>query len=122
MPLPRFIIPKAKSYRYVKSREAVVATARPASQVKALYASTIAQLTLLSLAAVLKLDSERHIDVLVFNGVVEGQNPHSGQSIRPCLIAVRVTRDALAEINFEDVDPAACLKHLSAKVSRNPTA
>ena len=115
------VVPKAKSYRYVKSREAVVATARPASQVKALYASTIAQLTLLSLAAVLKLDSERHIDVLAFNGVVEAQNPHSGQSIRPCLIAVRVTRDALAEINLEDADASACLKRLSATVSRDPT-
>jgi restriction system protein len=115
------VVPKAKSYRYVKSREAVVERERPASQVKALYASTIAQLTLLSLAAILKLDSGRHIDVVLFNGVVETQDPHSGQPIRPCLIAVRVTRDTLAETNFEDVDPPACLKQLSAAVSRNPT-
>jgi hypothetical protein len=115
------VVPRAKSYRYVKSRETVVETARPASQVKALYASTIAQLTLLSLAAILKLDSECHIDVVIFNGVVETQDPGSGQPIRPCLIAVRVTRDALAEINLEGVDPSACLKQLSAAVSRNPT-
>jgi restriction system protein len=114
-------VPKAKSYRYVKSRETVVERARLASQVKALYASTIAQLTLLSLDAIVKLDTERQIDVVVFNGVVEIQDPHSGQPIRPCLIAVRVTRDALAEINLQDVDPLACLKHLSAAVSRDPT-
>src|ERR1700757_518008 len=59
--------PKAKSYRYVKSRETVVAAARPASQVKALYVSTIAQLTLLCLAAILEIDSELHIDVVLFN-------------------------------------------------------
>jgi len=116
------VVPRAKSYRYVKSRETVVERARPVSQVKALYASAIAQLTLLSLAAILKFDSERHIDVVVFNGVVETQDPNSGQPIRPCLITVRVTRDALAEINLEDVDPSACLKHLSATVSQNPTA
>jgi restriction system protein len=115
------VVPRAKSYRYVKSRETVVEAARTAPQVKALYASTIAQLTLVSLAAILKLDSERHIDVVIFNGVVETQDPGSGQPIRPCLIAVRVTRDALAEINFEGVDPTACLKQLSAAVSRNPT-
>jgi restriction system protein len=115
------VVPKAKSYRYIKTRETVVERARPSSQVKALYASTIAQLTLLSVATILKLDSERHIDVVLFNGVVEAQDPHSGEPIRPCLIAVRVTRDALAEINLEDVDPLACLKHLSAAVSRNPT-
>jgi hypothetical protein len=115
------VVPKAKSYRYVKSRETVVESARPASQVKALYASTIAQLTLLSLAAISRLDSERHVDVVLFNGVVEARDPHSGQPIRPCLVAVRVTRDTLAEISLEDVDPLACLEHLSAAVSRNPT-
>jgi restriction system protein len=115
------VVPKAKSYRYVKSGETVVETARPASRVKALYAGVIAQLTLLSLAAIFQLDSERHIDVVDFNGVVDTLDPDSGQSIRPCLIAVRVTRDTFAEINLEDVDPSACLKRLSATVSRNPT-
>jgi hypothetical protein len=115
------VVPKAKSYRYVKSRETVVETARPAPQVKALYASIIAQLTLLAVAAIVKCDSECHIDAVVFNGVVDTVDPQSGQPIRPCLIAVRVTRDALADINLQDVDPSACLKRLSATVSGNPT-
>jgi restriction system protein len=118
---PVDVVPKAKSYRYVKSRQTVAQTARPASKVKALYASTIAQLTLLSLAAIVKLGGERHVDVVVFNGVVETQDPASGQPIRPCLIAVRVARDTLADIDFAEVDPPACLKHLSAAVSRDPT-
>jgi restriction system protein len=115
------VVPKAKSYRYVKSRETVVEKARPASQVKALYASTIAQLTLLSLVAIWKFDSEHYIDVVVFNGVVDTRDPRSGQPIRPCLITVRVTGDTFAEINLEQVDPSACLEHLSATVSQNPT-
>jgi hypothetical protein len=115
------VVPKVKSYRYVKSRETVVETARPAPRVKALYTSVIAQLTLLSLAAVLERDSERHIDAVVFNGVVDTVDPHNGQPIRPCLIAVRVVRDTFADISLEDVDPSACLKHLSATVSQNPT-
>jgi restriction system protein len=115
------VVPKAKSYRYVKSRETVVEKARPASQVKALYRSTIAQLTLLCLATVLECDSERHVDVVVFNGVVDTLDPRSGQPIRPCLITVQVTADTFAEINLEHADPSACLKHLSATVSQNPT-
>jgi len=115
------VVPGAKSYRYIKSREMVVSTARPASQVKALYASVIAQLTLLSLATVLESDTEHHIDVLAFSGVVDTLHPRTGQPIRPCLIAVRVTTDALAEIDLEHVDPAVCLKLLSAAVSQNPT-
>ncbi len=115
------VVPKAKSYRYVKSRETVVEAARPAPQVKALYTSVIAQLTLLAVAAIVRCDSERHIDAVVFNGVVDAMDPQSGQPIRPCLIAVRVARDALADINLQDVDPSACLKRLSATVSGNPT-
>lgn len=115
------VVPKAKSYRYVKSRESVVETARPAPQVKALYASVIAQLTLLAVAAIMECDSARHIDAVIFNGVVDAVEPRSGQPIRPCLIAVRVTRDAYAEIDLREVDPSACLKRLSATVSGNPT-
>lgn len=115
------VVPKAKSYRYVKSRETVVEKARPASQINALYASTIAQLTLLSLAAIWKFDTEHKVDVVVFNGVVDTVDPRNGQPFRPCLITVRVTGDTFAEINLEQVDPSACLEHLSATVSQNPT-
>jgi restriction system protein len=115
------VVPKAKAYRYVKTRETVVETARPAGQVKALYASTIAQLTLLSLATVFELDGERQFDVVIFNGAVDTLDPSSGQPIRPCLISVRVNADAFAGIDLVDVDPSVCLKRLSAVVSPNPT-
>jgi hypothetical protein len=115
------IVPKAKAYRFVKSREVVVGKARPALQVKALYASAIAQIAILSLAAIWEFDGERHIDAVVFNGVVDTLDVHSGQPIRPCLITVRVSRETFAEIDLEHVDPSACLERLSATVSHNPT-
>jgi restriction system protein len=115
------VVPRIKSYRYVKSRERVVATVRAASQTKALYASVIAQLTLLAVAAIVKCDRERHVDAVVFNGVVDVVDSQSGQPIRPCLIAVQVTADALAGIDLSDIDPSACLTRLSATVSDNPT-
>jgi restriction system protein len=114
------IVPTAKAYRYVKSRETVVETPRPAGQVKALYASTIAQLTLLALAAVFAVDGERRFDVVIFNGVVETTDPATGEPIRPCLISARVDADTFAGIDLADVDPSVCLKRLSATVSPNP--
>jgi len=115
------IVPKTKSYRYVKSREVVVEKARPASEIKALYTSVIAQLSLLALAVIWEFDSERHIDAVVFNGVVDTRDARSGQPIRPCLITVRTSRETFAEIDLEHIDPSACLERLSATVSRNPT-
>ena len=114
------IVPTAKLYRFVKSRETVTETARPLSQVKALYASAIAQLTLLCLTGVFDADVEQHIDVVVFNGVVDTIDPRTGKPTRPCLITVRTTRDTFSEIDVSQVDPAACLKHLNAGVSKSP--
>jgi restriction system protein len=114
------VIPTAQAYRYDKDQEAVVETERPASQVNALYASTITQLTLLALAAILTLDIERHIDTVTFDGVVEAQDPGSGQPIRPCLISARVTADAFAAVDVANADPSDCLDRLSAIVSANP--
>lgn len=118
---PVDVVPKAKSYRYVQTQDKVVETARPASQVKALYASAIAQLTLLCLAHIFRVDAKQHIEVVVFNGVVDTIDPRTGKPTRPCLITVRTTRDAFTEINLEQVDPAACLKHLNAGISRSPS-
>jgi restriction system protein len=114
------VIPTAQAYRYDKDQGAVVETERPPSQVNALYASTITQLTLLALAAILTLDIERHIDTVIFNGVVEALDPGSGQPIRPCLITARVTADAFAAVDVANADPSDCLDRLSATVSANP--
>ena len=118
---PVEVVPRVKSYRYVKKTDDVKETARPASQIKALYAGFIAQLTLLCLAKIFEADTARHVDVAVFNGVVDTRDPRSGRPIRPCLITVRVTRDTFEELDLNHVDPAACLKYLSAGVSTSPT-
>lgn len=115
------VVPKATSYRYVKSREVVVEKARPASAVKALYTSAIAQLAILSVAAIWEFDSERYIDRVVFSGFVDALDSHTGQPIRPCLITVRVSRETFAGIDLEHVDLPACLERLSGTVSQDPT-
>lgn len=115
------VVPAAKAYRYVKSRDTVVETARPAGQVKALYASTIAQLALLALATVFALDGDRRLDVVIFSGVVETTDPDTDQAVRPCLISARVDADTFAGIDLHDIDPSVCLKRLNATVSPNPT-
>jgi restriction system protein len=114
------VVPGAKSYRYVKAQERVVATARPASQVKALYANAIAQLALLCLKRIFAVDMRQHVAVVVLNGVVGTIDPRTGKPVRPCLITVRTTRDTFTEIDLSQVDPVACLKYLNAGISRSP--
>jgi len=115
------VVPTAKLYRFIQSRRRLTQTVRPASQVKSLYSAAIAQLTLLCLANIFACDTKQHIDVIVFNGVVDTIDPRTGKPTRPCLVTVRTTRDTFTEIDLDQVEPAACLKHLNAGISRSPT-
>jgi HJR/Mrr/RecB family endonuclease len=114
------VVPAVKWYRFVETRKKLADTKRPVSQVKSLYGGAIAQLSLLCIAYIFGSDTKRDVDVVVLNGVVDTVDPRSGKRVRPCLITVRVTRDTFDEIDLAHVDPLACLRHLSASVSRSP--
>lgn len=114
------IVPRVKTYRYVKAGDTVSETARPVTQVRAVYSQVVAQVTLRTLHEVFAADPARHIDTVVFNGVVDTVDPGSGQRVRPCVVTVRTTRDAFAQLDLGRVEPLACLRHLSASVSKSP--
>jgi restriction system protein len=114
------VVPKIKQYRYVKARDAVEESARPQTQVKGLYASLVAQVTLRSVHELFQSDRTAKLETLVLNGYVDTIDPATGKPISPHLITVRVSRDAFTQINLRNVDPAACLKGLNASVSKSP--
>jgi restriction system protein len=117
---PLEVVPAVKTYRYVKSQDSVTETARPATQIRALYSSALAQTTLRTLHELFEADRGRFLDVIVFNGMLQSIDPGTGLPIHPCLITVRTTQEVFAELDLSNVDPTACLKHLSASVSANP--
>jgi restriction system protein len=114
------VIPAVKAYRYVKSSDMITETPRPQAQIKTLYASVVAQVTIRTVHELLEADTGGHVDTVVFNGVVDTTDPGSGRRVRPCLVTVRTTRDAFSELDLDHVEPLACLKHLSAGVSKSP--
>ncbi len=115
------VVPTVRAYRYVKQSDSIAETVRPHSQIKTLYASVVAQVAIRTIHELLESDTAVHIDVVIFNGVVDTVDPRTGKPTRPCLITVRATRDAFTEINLAQVDPVACLKYLHAGISRSPT-
>ncbi|WP_204018430.1 restriction endonuclease [Sphaerimonospora thailandensis] len=114
------IVPVAKQHRYVKSSDSINESARPATQIKSAYAAAIAQVALRTVHELFEADRGRHLDVVVFNGVVDTIDPASGQKTRPCLITLRTTRDTFGALDLAHVDPLKCLQHLSAGVSKSP--
>lgn len=81
----------------------------------------MAQSALRTLYEVFQADRTGHIETVVFNGHLDTLDRSTGKPIRPCLVTVRTTKHAFAELDLANVEPAACLKHLGANVSRSPT-
>lgn len=113
-------IPNVKQYKYVKSRDEITSTSLPKTQVKKLYNSVIAQVTVRTLHEILEADRKGNVETIVFNGHVDTINPATGQPERPCLVTVRTTKDVFEVLNLALVDPIACLKGLNASVSSKP--
>lgn len=120
--LPDFdVIPEVKEHRYIKSRDEIKATARPAAQRKALYANAIAQIALRTIHEVFEADRLGHVETIVYNGVVDAIDKRTGQQTRVCLVSLRTTRDAFLALQLDRVDPQECLKGLGAGVSKKPS-
>lgn len=115
------IVPEALTYRYVKSKDDIVSTARPLTERKHLYATLIANVTLRTLHILFSSDKAGHVDSVVFNGCVDTIDKATGHEIRKCLVTLRTTREAFTKIELSRVDPEACLKALNAEVSKSPT-
>lgn len=114
------VVPAVREYRYVKTRDEITSTARPAKDIRERYTSVVTQITLRTVHELFEADRSGLVDTVVFNGVVNTTDPRTGQAVRPCLVTLRTTRDQFTAINLAKVDPAACLQHLSASVSKRP--
>ena len=119
--LPRLdqAVPQVKSHKYVKQNDTVTEIPRPEAQRRTLYQSTVAQIALRTLHELFAADTAERIDTIVFNGIVDTIDKGTGRHIRPCVVSVRATRHTFSQIDLTQVDPQACLKHLSAAVSKS---
>lgn len=114
------VVPAVKTYRYVKQSDSIAESVRPQTQIKVLYGSIVAQIAIRTVHELLTSDTAGHIDAVVFNGHVDTTDPGSGQRVHPCLVTLRTTRETFAQLDLAHVEPLACLKHLSAGVSKSP--
>lgn len=114
------VVPSVREYRYVKTKDEVTSVARTMKDSKELYLGVVTQTTLRTLHEVFEADRAGWVQSIVFNGMVSTVDPATGQPVRPCLVSVRTTREVFTAIDLARVDPAACLTHLNASVSKKP--
>lgn len=115
------VVPKVKAFKYAKSAGTVNTTARPATQIRAVYASVVQQTALRVVHEILESDRQALVKTVVFNGRVHSTDPATGRNVRRCLIAVATTRERFLEVDLSRIDTSACLEHLEARVSKDPS-
>lgn len=114
------MIPDARAYRYVKTRNEISSTPMPATERKRRYASLVAQIALIMIYRCFAADSHGVIETIIVNGHVATIDKRTGRDSNPCLVTVRATSDSFRELDLAKVDPIECLKGLSAAISRSP--
>ncbi|MDX2968880.1 restriction endonuclease [Kribbella solani] len=115
------IVPDQKTFKYVKVRDAIESTARPILEVRKIYQQLVAQIALRALQMVFGAPERELVTTVVFNGIVKAVDPATGQTIKPCLITLRATREQFEGLVLEKLDPVACIrKYFAAEVSPHP--
>ena len=115
------VVPKDKAYKYVKSSDTITPSARPATQIRSIYAEMLRQTALRVVHEVMEADRGGAVRTVAFNGYVNGTNPATGREVRPCLVALATSRDRFLKVDLARVDTVACLAHLEARVSKDPS-
>ena len=115
------VVPTARDFRYVKTRREIDELPRPVKEIKDLYASVIHQVALRTMwECFASTVAEDVVDTVVFNGIVPATNRATGQAEELHLISAPASRSAFSELVLDQLDPAACLKHLKAILSPHP--
>lgn len=114
------VVPAARAYRYVKTRDEITPVPRPEKERKELYSSVLAQTALRTLHEILASDTEGVIQSVALNGHVATIDRATGRDVHPCLITLQADRDEFGQLVLTQVEPQACLKRLRSIISPNP--
>lgn len=114
------VVPAARAYRYVKTRDEIMPVPRPEKERKELYASVLAQTALRTVHDLFAADTEGVVRSSALNGHVATIDRATGRDVHPCLITLQTDQDEFSQLVLTQVDPRACLKRLRSMISPNP--
>jgi restriction system protein len=117
---PGRVVPSAKAFRYVSSRDTVEPVPRPDNEIRQRYKRLVCSIALRVLHDIFTATPPTVVDTIAFSGWVATAEPATGKAVRPCLVTVTANRTAFAELVLASVEPAACLAHLSGVISPDP--
>jgi restriction system protein len=119
---PGAIVPSARAFRYVASRDTTEPVPRPDDEIRQRYRRFVCAAALRVLHTVFAATPAEVVDTVGFSGCIGSADPATGKAIRPCLVSVTAGRSAFSELVLASVEPVTCLEYLSGVVSPDPFA
>lgn len=121
--LPRQgVVPTVVAYRYRPREGDFRPEPRKDAEIRRIYRELVARTTLRVVAEVFYAAPAPLVDSVVFNGFVSARDRATGQPVRPCVVSLVATREAIEGLLLDEpeLDPVLCLGHLHAIVSPHP--
>ncbi|MET8680891.1 restriction endonuclease [Streptomyces sp. NPDC004647] len=117
------VVPSVLGYRFkAAAPPAVVPQPRKESECRSLYRNAVACVALRAIDETFAVTPSELVDGVAFNGIVRAKDRATGKAIEPCLIGLRVSREAFGELVLDEpeLDPVESLRYLGAVVSQHP--
>lgn len=113
-------LPAEKSYRYVKAKDEIVATALPKKDLKARYADIVHQVALRTVHEIFEADRAGQTQTIALQVATETIVPATGLLRQITFVGVAAERDSFMSFDLHNIVPSATLDHLGAAISKNP--
>jgi restriction system protein len=109
--------PRIKEIKYVQTRDAFDEVSLSQTELTKLYDDALYQIALRSIHELYTADIIEALQAVIFNGWVNSIDKGNGQSIKPCVLTVQVSRVDFQQINLALVDAKTCFKALKGIAS-----
>ncbi|NWL89612.1 restriction endonuclease [Paenibacillus sp. 79R4] len=103
-------VPKVIGYKYVASRKSIDSIEMKPKDLASFYEDTIYQISLRTIHEIFESVYIPQLQMVVFNGWINGIDLSTGHDFTSCILSVQVNRDAFEEVNLERVDPKECFR------------
>jgi restriction system protein len=113
-------LPSEKSFRWVKSKDEIVATALAKKDLKERYASIVHQVALRTVHEVFEADRAGQVQTITLQVATETRDPATGLPRRIPFVGMAAERDSFMAFDLHNVVPSATLAHLGAAMSKSP--
>jgi restriction system protein len=110
---PRTVIPAVRSYRYVKTKDAVEPIPRPETEITQAHERLVACVALRTLHETFAAMPPDLVHSVTLTAWVATTDRATGVPSRPRLLDLHTTRPTFTPLVLDAVDPIACLSHLT---------